>query len=58
MDTQSTDLDAQVIAEFLTRHPNFFNDFPTLLTDLHIPHPVSYTHLDVYKRQGSGHRRV
>src|SRR5574340_92822 len=51
METQSTDLNAQVIAEFLTRHPNFFNDFPTLLTDLHIPHPHGTHAVSMSERQ-------
>ena len=51
MDTQPTQLDPQVIAEFLTRHPNFFNDFPTLLADLHIPHPHGTHAVSMSERQ-------
>lgn len=51
MDTQPTTLDEQAIAEFLTRHPNFFNDFPTLLADLHIPHPHGTHAVSMSERQ-------
>ena len=51
MDTQPTTLDASAIAEFLTRHPNFFNDFPTLLADLHIPHPHGTHAVSMSERQ-------
>ena len=51
MDTQPTPLDEQAIAEFLTRHPNFFNDFPTLLADLHIPHPHGTHAVSMSERQ-------
>lgn len=51
MDTQPTHLDPQAIAEFLTRHPNFFNDFPTLLADLHIPHPHGTHAVSMSERQ-------
>jgi len=51
MDMQPTDLNAQAIAEFLTRHPNFFNDFPTLLADLHIPHPHGTHAVSMSERQ-------
>jgi uncharacterized protein YigA (DUF484 family) len=51
MDTQPAPLDAQAIAEFLTRHPNFFNDFPTLLADLHIPHPHGTHAVSMSERQ-------
>ncbi|ODU03047.1 MAG: hypothetical protein ABS89_05110 [Thiobacillus sp. SCN 63-1177] len=39
------------IAEFLTRHPNFFNDFPTLLAELHIPHPHGTHAVSMSERQ-------
>jgi uncharacterized protein YigA (DUF484 family) len=51
MDTQPIPLDEQAIAEFLTRHPNFFNDFPTLLADLHIPHPHGTHAVSMSERQ-------
>lgn len=51
MDTQPTHLEPQAIAEFLTRHPNFFNDFPTLLADLHIPHPHGTHAVSMSERQ-------
>ncbi|MHB1083292.1 MAG: DUF484 family protein [Thiobacillus sp.] len=43
--------DPQAIAEFLTRHPNFFNDFPSLLADLHIPHPHGTHAVSMSERQ-------
>ena len=51
MDTQPTHLDPQAIAEFLTRHPNFFNDFPTLLAELNIPHPHGTHAVSMSERQ-------
>jgi uncharacterized protein YigA (DUF484 family) len=49
MDTAQ--LDPQVIADYLTRHTNFFNDFPTLLADLHIPHPHGTHAVSMSERQ-------
>lgn len=51
MDTQPATLHPQTVAEFLTRHPNFFNEFPTLLTDLHIPHPHGTHAVSMSERQ-------
>jgi uncharacterized protein YigA (DUF484 family) len=51
MDMQPTHPEAQAIAEYLTRHPNFFNDFPTLLADLHIPHPHGTHAVSMSERQ-------
>jgi len=51
MDTQPTHLDPQAIADYLTRHPNFFNDFPTLLAELHIPHPHGTHAVSMSERQ-------
>ena len=51
MDMQPNAPDPQVIAEFLTRHPNFFNDFPTLLVELHIPHPHGTHAVSMSERQ-------
>jgi uncharacterized protein YigA (DUF484 family) len=51
MDTQPIPLDPQAIADYLTRHPNFFNDFPTLLADLHIPHPHGTHAVSMSERQ-------
>jgi hypothetical protein len=51
MNMHPTPLDEQAIAEFLTRHPNFFNDFPTLLADLHIPHPHGTHAVSMSERQ-------
>lgn len=45
------DMQPELIAEFLTRHPNFFNDFPTLLADLHIPHPHGTHAVSMSERQ-------
>lgn len=49
MDTPQ--LDPQAIADYLTRHPNFFNDFPTLLADLNIPHPHGTHAVSMSERQ-------
>ncbi len=49
MDTPQ--LDPQAIADYLTRHANFFNDFPTLLADLHIPHPHGTHAVSMSERQ-------
>ena len=45
------DMQPEHIAEFLTRHPNFFNDFPTLLAELHIPHPHGTHAVSMGERQ-------
>lgn len=46
-----SDMQPEVIADYLTRHPNFFNDFPTLLADLHIPHPHGTHAVSMSERQ-------
>ena len=54
MDTLSMDaptMDKQAIADFLTRNPNFFNEFPTLLADLNIPHPHGTHAVSMSERQ-------
>jgi uncharacterized protein YigA (DUF484 family) len=51
MDTQPAPLNEQAIADFLTRHPNFFNDFPTLLAELNIPHPHGTHAVSMSERQ-------
>jgi len=51
MNMQATHLDPQAIAEFLTRHPNFFNEFPTLLAELNIPHPHGTHAVSMSERQ-------
>ncbi len=51
MDTQPANLDPQAVADFLTRHPNFFNDFPAVLTELHIPHPHGTHAVSMSERQ-------
>lgn len=45
------DMQPEQIAEFLTRHPNFFNDFPALLAELHIPHPHGTHAVSMSERQ-------
>ena len=47
----TSDMQPEHIAEFLTRHPNFFNDFPMLLADLHIPHPHGTHAVSMSERQ-------
>ena len=49
MDTQPTD--AAGVADFLSRHPNFFNDYPALLTELRIPHPHGTHAVSMTERQ-------
>jgi uncharacterized protein YigA (DUF484 family) len=44
-------LQPELIADYLTRYPNFFNDFPTLLADLHIPHPHGTHAVSMGERQ-------
>jgi uncharacterized protein len=54
MNMQPTHLDPPApaaIAEFLTRHPNFFNDFPMLLAELNIPHPHGTHAVSMSERQ-------
>ncbi len=51
MEMQTPTPDPQAIAEFLTRHPDFFNDFPTLLAELHIPHPHGTHAVSMSERQ-------
>lgn len=51
MTMHTSDANPQAIAEFLTRHPDFFNDFPTLLADLHIPHPHGTHAVSMSERQ-------
>ncbi len=46
-----SDMQPELIAEYLTRHPNFFNDFPTLLADLRIPHPHGTHAVSMSERQ-------
>lgn len=42
---------AQQVADYLVRHPNFFNDHPTLLADLYIPHPHGTHAVSMSERQ-------
>jgi len=46
-----SDMQPEAIAEYLTRHPNFFNDFPTLLAELNIPHPHGTHAVSMSERQ-------
>lgn len=46
-----SDMQPEHIADYLTRHPNFFNDFPTVLADLHIPHPHGTHAVSMSERQ-------
>ncbi|MEQ1591989.1 MAG: DUF484 family protein [Thiobacillaceae bacterium] len=41
----------ELVAEYLTRHPNFFNDFPALLADIHVPHPHGTHAVSMSERQ-------
>lgn len=45
------DMHAEHVAEFLAKHPNFFNEFPTLLAELHIPHPHGTHAISMSERQ-------
>lgn len=45
------DMQPEHIAEYLTRHPNFFNDFPTLLADIKVPHPHGTHAISMGERQ-------
>lgn len=51
MDTRPASPEPQDVADYLTRHPNFFNDFPGLLTELHIPHPHGTHAVSMSERQ-------
>jgi uncharacterized protein YigA (DUF484 family) len=44
-------MNPQSLADYLVRHPNFFNDFPTLLADLNIPHPHGTHAVSMSERQ-------
>lgn len=44
-------LDPQAIADYLAQHPNFFNEFPTLLAELNIPHPHGTHAVSMSERQ-------
>ncbi|MGA9163505.1 MAG: DUF484 family protein, partial [Thiobacillus sp.] len=48
---QPTPPDKQAIADFLAQHPNFFNEFPTLLAELNIPHPHGTHAVSMSERQ-------
>jgi hypothetical protein len=47
----TSDMQPEHIADYLTRHPNFFNDFPALLADIHIPHPHGTHAVSMSERQ-------
>mgnify|MGYP001765027244 CR=1 FL=1 len=44
-------LDANRIADYLTAHPDFFNQFPNLLTSLRITHPHGTHAVSITERQ-------
>lgn len=46
-----TTLQPELVADYLTRHPNFFNDFPALLADIHVPHPHGTHAVSMGERQ-------
>ena len=46
-----TPLQPELVADYLTRHPNFFNDFPALLADIHVPHPHGTHAVSMGERQ-------
>ena len=43
--------DSQQVADWLTRHPDFFNDHPQLAADLRIPHPHGAHAVSMSERQ-------
>ena len=49
--TDTPALQPELIADYLTRHPNFFNDFPALLADIHVPHPHGTHAVSMGERQ-------
>lgn len=51
MDTLDAPPNKQAIADFLARNPNFFNEFPTVLADLRIPHPHGAHAVSMSERQ-------
>ncbi|MDP2029469.1 MAG: DUF484 family protein [Thiobacillus sp.] len=51
MDTQPAALNPQAIADYLIQHPNFFNDFPSILAELNIPHPHGTHAISMSERQ-------
>ena len=49
--TEPSALQPELVADYLTRHPNFFNDFPALLADIHVPHPHGTHAVSMGERQ-------
>lgn len=49
--TDTPALQPELVADYLTRHPNFFNDFPALLADIHVPHPHGTHAVSMGERQ-------
>ncbi|GJL74222.1 DUF484 family protein [Nitrosomonas sp.] len=39
------------VAQYLVNHPDFFNEHPDLLSDLHIPHPHDDRVISLHERQ-------
>lgn len=50
-DTQPAALNPQAVADYLIQHPNFFNDFPSILAELNIPHPHGTHAISMSERQ-------
>ncbi|MHB8915489.1 MAG: DUF484 family protein [Thiobacillus sp.] len=49
--TDTPAIQPELVADYLTRHPNFFNDFPALLADIHVPHPHGTHAVSMGERQ-------
>jgi uncharacterized protein YigA (DUF484 family) len=49
--TTDAPIQPELVADYLTRHPNFFNEFPTLLADIHVPHPHGTHAVSMSERQ-------
>ncbi len=45
------DMQPELVADYLVRHPNFFNDFPTLLAEIRVPHPHGTHAISMSERQ-------
>ncbi len=39
------------VAQYLASHPDFFNDYPDVLTDLQLPHPQQEKVISLHERQ-------
>jgi Uncharacterized protein conserved in bacteria len=47
----SSAIEPDAVADYLTRHPNFFNEYPALLADIHVPHPHGTHAVSMSERQ-------